>query len=51
MDTLAAMMAKLADLNYVGKNQSTPTPSPPPRQLIFVKEAPVEKKKGTFWNI
>lgn len=51
MDTLAALMTKLADLDYVGKNKSTPAPAPPPRQSVFVKEAPVEKKKGSFWNI
>lgn len=51
IDTLASLMTKLADLDYVGKNKSDSAPPPPPRQSIFVKEAPVEKKKGTFWNI
>ena len=51
METLSTLTAKLANLDYTEKSKSVPPPPPPPRQSVFVREAPAEKKKGTFWNI
>ena len=52
MDTVATLMAKLAALDYIGKEQTTAAPIPPPRPSVFVKEDPDQsKRKSTFWNI
>ncbi len=52
MDTVATLMAKLAALDYIGKEQKTDAPPPPPRPSVFVKEDPDQgKRKSTFWNI
>ena len=53
MDTVATLMAKLAALDYIGKEQKTDAPPPPPpRPSVFVKEDPNQgKRKSTFWNI
>jgi hypothetical protein len=54
VDTVATLMAKLAALDYIGKEQKTeaPLPSPMPRPSVFVKEDPDQgKRKSTFWNV
>ncbi len=52
MDTVATLMAKLAALDYIGKEQTNAAPIPPPRPSVFVKEDPDQgKRKSTFWNI
>lgn len=53
MDTVTTLMAKLAALDYIGKEEKTPAPPPPPpRPSVFVKEDPDQgKRKSTFWNI
>ena len=52
MDTVSVLMAKLAALDYIGKEQKTEAPPPPPRPSVFVKEDPNQaKRRSTFWNI
>lgn len=54
VDTVATLMAKLATLDYIGKEKTTeaPSPPPPPRPSVFVKEDPNQpKRKNSFWNI
>jgi hypothetical protein len=51
MDTIASLMAKLAALDYIGKETKESAPPPAPRPSVFVKEDPNQGKRNTFWNI